>query len=550
MGRSKSFVVHGMILGAASIISRIIGLVYRIPLNNILGSEALSDYANAYNIYSFMLMLSSLSVPLAVSKMVSAKVARKEYISAYKIFKNALLFAICVGIVFGLLAFFGASAITGLLNYGEGITPALKCLAPALVVMSVVGVFRGYYQGLGTMIPTAFSNIIEQIANAVVSIVAAVYLIGYGQKLFESGQIGESMVHSYGAAGGTLGTVFGALVALGFLLYTFALYKKRLTKQMKRDYASKDETRGEILKVLILTIIPVIISTTIYNISTLMDSAIFGNFMNFKGMEVATRKVLYGSYSGYYVLLQNVPVSLAAALASSTVPAIVKSFALNDIKGVKAKAGAAIKLSMLVGIPCAIGYFALARPIIMLLFRSCDSVDMVTRMLMLGCASIIFYTLSTVTGSVLQGISKMRVPVINSAISLAIHVVALCLALRFTDLNIYALVLFDMIFSLIICILNLNAIRRYINFVPEVKNTFVMPAVAAAIMGFVGFIVYRLLIKVGIFGNSISCIIAILVCFVVYAILLLLFKTVSEDELEGLPGGRKMVSIARRLHLM
>lgn len=187
MGKSKNngtnFLVQGSILAVASIISRIIGLVYRIPLNNILGDVGISYYACAFDVYNVILIISSYSLPQAVSKTVSAKAAKGQYRSVYQVLKGALLFALVSGIVASLVVFFGAEFFTGTLLKTPYSVFALKILGPALVVVAVLGVLRGFFQGLGTMMPSAISQIIEQIVNAIISVWAAYVLYRYGTRI-------------------------------------------------------------------------------------------------------------------------------------------------------------------------------------------------------------------------------------------------------------------------------------------------------------------------------------------------------------------------------
>lgn len=187
MGKKNSsksnYIMQGSILAIASIVSRIIGLLYRLPVTNIITDHGNDYYSAAYEIYNVILLISSYSLPLAVSKVVSAKVALGEYRNSWRAFKGALYMALVVGAAGSALTFFGAGFFTGtLLNTPES-ELCLKVLALAVFVMAVMGVLRGFFQGMGTMMPTAISQIIEQIVNAIVSIAAASYLFSYGVKL-------------------------------------------------------------------------------------------------------------------------------------------------------------------------------------------------------------------------------------------------------------------------------------------------------------------------------------------------------------------------------
>ena len=160
------FLIQGMILAAAGIITRLIGIAYRIPVNNILGDEGQGLYGCAFSIYNIALLLTSYSLPLAVSKLVSARVSKKEYKNAMRIFKSALIFALVVGAIVGIIIFTFSDFIAGDLYSQKYSAYALRVLAPGLFIVAVMGVLRGFFQGMGTMIPTALSQILEQIGRA------------------------------------------------------------------------------------------------------------------------------------------------------------------------------------------------------------------------------------------------------------------------------------------------------------------------------------------------------------------------------------------------
>ena len=267
---NSSFLVQGAILAAAGIITRLIGIAYRIPVNNILGDEGQGFYGCAYSIYNIALLLTSYSLPLAVSKLVSARVAKGEHKNAMRIFKSALLFALVVGSLVAVIVFAFSDFIAGIVMSLRLSAYALRVLAPGLLIVAVMGVIRGFFQGMGTMVPTAVSQILEQIVNAIVSVIGASYLLQMGKKAAES-QNEPSLPFAYGAAGGTLGTVSGALFGLIFLLVLFKLFYPRLKKRIVRDTAHREETYKEIYTVLLLTIAPVILSTAIYNINDTID---------------------------------------------------------------------------------------------------------------------------------------------------------------------------------------------------------------------------------------------------------------------------------------
>ena len=544
----KNFMAQGAILGIASIIVRIIGVLYRIPLNNILGEKGVAYYGVAYDVYSILLLLSSYSMPLAVSKMVSARVTLGKYKQTKRLFFYCLCFSLAVGILAFCITYFGADLFAKILNYPESAV-AIKVLSPALVILSVLGVLRGFFQGFGSMVPTAVSNIAEQIINAVVSIVAAKALYSVGTDVDPEKFSFENIAEAYGAAGGTLGTVSGAATALIFLVILYFIFRPSFMRRVERDRNTEQERLSDILKILIITIVPVILSTTIYNLGSLINSGVFSNIMDAKGMDGDLIDTLTGMYTGNYKVIINVPVALASALSSSVIPSIVASRAKKDDEAVKSKIRSAIKVTMLIAIPSAVGIGVLAKPIMGLLFPTSVDPDRVSLMLMIGAVSVVFYSLSTITNGILQGIDKMRLPVIHSAISLAAHVVILIILLYTTNINIFAVVAADMIFALMMCIMNHASLKKHLGFKQEWIKTFLMPLACAAIMGVLCRLAYQglyLLIK----SNAVSVIIAIVVAIAVYAVCLLLTKTITKDEVLAFPGGMKIYSLAHKLKLM
>lgn len=476
----SSFIIQGSILAVSSVLVRIIGLIYRIPLTNILGNKGMSIYGIAFDMYSILLLISSYSLPLAVSKLVASRVAKGQIHNSHRIFLLAIRFSLGVGLAAGAFAYFCADILAGLWLSPESAI-AFRILAPTLVIMSVLGVFRGYFQGLGTMIPTALSNILEQIINAIVSVAAAKYLYDFA-KTAAASEPDYNLPEAYGSAGGTLGTALGAFSALLLLAVVYFMYRKVIHKKMKRDKDGVTESYSYVFKLLIMTILPVIMSTTIYNISTFIDSGIYNNIMEFNGMEKNLRQELLGMYTGKYRLLINVPVALASALASSMIPSISASVAINNRAQVVYKVNQVLRFCMLITIPSAVGLAVLAKPIINLLFPGSEGVDTTALMLQTGAVSVIFYSISTLTNGILQGINRMRLPVKHSLISLLIHVVLMSVLLLFTDLTIFAVVAADAFFAIIVTILNARALHKHLDYQQEKIKIFILPMISALIM--------------------------------------------------------------------
>lgn len=541
----SNFIIQGSILAIAGIIVRLIGMLYRIPLANYIGDEGNGYYSAAYNIYSIMLILSSYSLPVAVSKMVSARLARGQYRNARKILRAALFYATIVGGVGFCALWFGSGFFAEHVIKMPYSAYALKVLAPTVWIMAYLGVLRGFFQGHSTMVPTAVSQIFEQIVNAVISLLAAKSLFDLGVK---SNLVYGSTEYSYafGAAGGALGTGAGALTALILFVGLYLMYRPKMKRRIRKEQGTSAEGYGMITSTLFLTVVPIIVSSSLYNSSTVIDNVLFGQIMTGLGeaKQIASQ---WGIYSGKYHLLFNIPVAVANSLSSSLIPALSRAVAEKDRKQTLNRIASAIRFSMIIAIPSAVGLAVLAAPISNLLFPGRDNTDLI-KMTCYGSSAVVVYSLSTVTNAVLQGINRMKTPIRNAGISLVLHTVILFVMLRYLHMGIYGVLYANILFALFICILNARAIARFKRYRQEVKKTFLIPMVASAVMGAAAFGVYRAAYSV--FGNLISTGISVFVAMLVYFVLLILLKGVDAQELRSMPGGTRLSGLARKLHLM
>ena len=551
MHTRNNFVVQGSILAIAGIIVRLIGMLYRIPLIEIIGTEGNGYYTSAFSVYSILLIVSSYSLPTAVSKMVAGRIAVGQYKNSQKILKAALIYATVVGALACFVLWFGADLFAQLLGM-PFCRYALKTLAPTVWIMAYLGVLRGYFQGHGTMVPTAVSQLFEQIVNAVVSIGAASWLVKKG---LEADLVyGETeYASSFGAAGGTLGTGAGAAIALAFFLLLLFLYRPVMRRQLKKDKTGREDSFGKIAVVLTITILPIVLSSTVYNISSVLDNYLFASGLRALGEE-DQMAALWGVF-GEYHLLFNIPVALANALSSSLIPALANAAAMRDRKAAVQRTRTAIRFSMIIAIPAAVGLSVLAEPICNLLFASHDN-ELLIKLMVAGSAAVVFFSLSTMTNAILQGTNHMSAPLIHSAIALIPHVLFLVIFQRVMGLGIYSVVYSNVLFALVVCILNQLAIRKYLRYRQEYKKTFLVPIACSAIMGFAAFGAYTAIYSLlpermasGRLGIILALCPAIFTAVLIYGVLLLRFGGFSDKELKEMPMGTRLLGAARKLHL-
>lgn len=546
--KKDSFIMQAGILAAAGIISRIIGLLYRSPLHRVIGDLGLGYYQSAYNYYTIILLISSYSIPAAISKVIAQKLAVKEYRNAHRLFQCALAYVLVVGGIASLFLFFGAG-----LFVSEEAVPVLRVFAPTIFVYGILGVLRGYFQAHKSMAQTSVSQILEQIANAVVSVGAAYLLIRsvFGSLEMPEEQAAQVERATRGAIGSALGTGAGVLIALLFMLAIYGLNKGIIQKRIRRDRHQRVDSYGELLKMITRVVTPFILSTAVYNLCSTVNNSIYTKLLpSWKEVDSVDIYSRWGVFSGQALTISNIPIAFASAMAAAMIPTVAQHMAASDLEGAKEKIGLATKTTMIISIPCAVGLFVLARPITGLLFtNTAETEELATKLLMTLSLSVIFYALSTLNNQILQGLGKLNVPIFSAGIALVVQTVTAVLLLLFTDLDLYAIAIANTLYAAVICVLNQAAVRRAVGYRQEIAKTFVVPFLASVFMGAVAWAVYEGLLLLTASPN-ISVIPAILVGAVVYFVLLILFRGVSEEELRRFPKGHLLVKAAKKCRLL
>lgn len=541
MGKNNNkYLVQGSILGIASILSRFIGMLYRIPLTRIVGVEGMGTYSATYEWYNLALLLSSYSIPLAVSKLVSAREIKKEYKNSYRIFLSAMGLSASIGAFTSLLVFFSAGLWAKLSNF-PSIEAPLRVLAPTIFIFSVMGVLRGLFQGKRTMIPTAISQLLEQIVNAIVSVVAAYLLMREHNASPE--------ISTYGAIGGTTGTLVGGIFGLLFLLFVYQIYKPVMKKKIRKDKSEYRESYKETTRVIIFTALPIVVSQTAFQLSGIIDTNLWGAIAASKGMEDKLKESIWGIYSSHYKVLSTVPVAIATALGAAIVPTLAAFHSKGELEEVKHKVSVSIKFNMLIAFPSAVGMGVLARPIVTLIFGYGYDIDLSANLLRIGSVAIVCFALSTMTNGVLQGIDQMKLPVKHAFISLIIHIPLLILLLTVFNMGAYGLVIANVLFAVVVCILNWLAVAKHLDYKQEVKKTFLLPLLASSIMGGIAYFTYEGIHRL-ISSNAVCVAISIVLAIVVYGVIIVLLKTVDEVELLEMPKGAAILRICKKIHIL
>lgn len=541
--KGGSIAAQAGVLAAATIIVRIIGLLYRAPLTAIIGDEGNGYYGAAYNIYMIILILSSNSLPAAISRQMSTKIAVGEYKNAQRAFHCAILYSLVVGAAGSILLYFGA----GLLVKPNAV-PVLRVFAPTIFLFGILGAVRGYFQANQSMTQTSVSQILEQIANASISIGAATILIRTAAVHSSKTQLAVR-----GAMGSAMGTGSGVATALLFMVIAYLRHRGAFMDRIRTD-TGRPEPYAGIMKSTILVITPFIASSFILNLTTTLDQVIFLNMLiDGRHLSEAAVTTVYGLFSNKAVVITNIPISVATAVSAAIIPNIATAHASGDLAETRRRAENASRMALLISVPCAVGLMVLARPVTMLMFPQWDTLEMASVLLALQAVTVIFLSVGTITNAVLQAIGRMSMPIVSAGVSLIIQTVALAAFLEFTDWGIYSMVFVSVLYAAVIFALNELFLRRYLGLEMDGVKVYGKPVLSALVMGAAAYGVYRGLFSVFIrfrgeyFSNFAAVVPAILAAVPIYFFVIIRLGGLTREDILGLPKGAALAKALKKL---
>ena len=537
--KSGGFIKQAAILAAASLLVRFLGFVYRLPLTNMIGDQGNAIYAGGYYIYTFLLILSSAGLPAAISKLVSERIALKQYRNAHRVFQAALVISTTLGTIFAIIMGLGAQQLANLIDIPDSYF-SLLTLCPTLVIVAIMSVFRGYFQGMHTMVPTAISQIIEQVFNAFFSV--------YLAWLFLSVNVPEGMTENIplASAGGTMGTGIGALAGLIVVVFAYYLIRPYLLWRVKRCKQPYEESKKQLIGKVLQTAWPIIAGTAVFSITNLIDMSMVVSILQDTGFTQKEAEVLYGQLSGKYVTLTTLPVTISTAIATAVLPSIAASVKLKEKKQVRRKMALTYRVSMIISVPAAVGISALGPQIIAMLFPSASDGGM---LLTVGGISIIFLALCQTSTGILQGIGHIKVPVVGAILGAITKVILNILLIRIPTVNVLGAVLSTTGCYLVAGVFDVIMLSRLTGTKFDFMGSFLKPVIGSIVMadGTIGS--YKLFFQL-IGSNTIATLLAICVAIAIYGLVMLLIRGIVEEDLQAVPGGGKMIRLLRKLRLL
>ena len=519
------------ILVIAGIVSKIFGAIFRIPLTNMIGAEGQAYYSAAYAVYNLLFVIATAGFPVAISRMVSSRIAEGDFLNAHKSYKLAMKVSWALGIISFIVMFFGAGAIASAYK-NPGAEASMKAISVALLFTPVVASMRGYYQGRQNMKPTGITEVIEQMMRVAVGLTLA-YMF-YKTNL------------QYAAAGATFGASAGIIAALVAMAVIYARDKEPRSKLLEGSVV-KAETDKKRLKELFAFLIPITICAAVMPIMFNIDAGIIVRRLLATGWDPVMAKKLYGLMGGFCDPIINLPNIFIDAICISLMPAVTTAFTLNNKKDMDDHIKTGLKTMMIITYPCAIGLIVLAKPILtMLYYRKYDEALLAVPALQILALSIITLSIMRTLQSCLQGIGKMMLPVYNLFIGAIVKAVSSYILLGIPAVNINGAAIGSVLAYVTAGILNFRALKKYTNVSLDMKSIFFRPLVAALIMGAAAIVSYKLLFLITS-SNAVSTLVSVMFAAAVYFVSAFLTGAVTKDEIELIPKGDLIYRLAVRL---
>ena len=538
----KSLIKGASILAIAGIIAKIMGAVFRLPLINWIGDTGMANYSPAYYIYAFLVILATSGLPVAISKLVSESLAVGNHYQANRVFKLSSMLMMAMGFVFFLVLFIFAPQIASLMG-NEDAALGMRAIAPSLLLVPLMAAFRGYFQGMQNMKPTAISQVVEQFFRTIVGLGAAFYLFYIA---------GDNFIEGYdkyalGASGANFGATAGSIGGLLMILVVYGLANKKIKKKITRSKHMGSASSKIIIKKILIIAIPITIGAAIYPILNLIDSALVMNrLVDGAGFSHEVAKELYGQLSGFVGSLINFPQLLSQSVAVSLVPVIAAAHKLNNRHEMNDNVLLGLRMASIIGYPCAFGLIALSKPILLLLYPvQAESAANAASILSIMAFGLLFLVeTQTITG-ILQGIGKPMIPVLNMFAGMVIKILLTWFLVGIPSINVNGAAIGSVAAFILTMILNYRYLTRNTKVEINKKLAFAKPFIAALIMGLSVKIFYVLVIKF-IPHNSIVTLLGVVVGVVVYAALIFKTGTIKKEELVFFPKGEKLLKIVNK----
>ena len=532
--KKEGFMQGVITLMFSQVLIKILGLVYTLYLTNRqgFGDKGNGICASGYQIYALLLTISSIGVPSAISKLVSERVAVGDNKGAHRIFKIAFATFAVIGLVGSLLLFFGANVIANQWLQIPDAEMTLVALSPAIFFVTVASVMRGYFNGRQKISVGAKSQTLEQVFKTLLTIIVV-----------EVVAILSNVSTEWMAAGANLATTLATFLGFSYLFLYYRSERKEVATEIKNTVNYKYERVSTIIKRILLVSIPITLTAIMSSINKNVDSfTVVRNLRAFMPEDQAT--ALYGILGGKVDTLTSLPLAINVAFATALVPAISAAKAKGDNKTITEKTSFSLLISMLIGLPCTVGMFIFAQPILNLLFPNANDGALI---LQISALTIIFTILDQTINGALQGFGKLIIPTISLATGVFVKFIFNITLIKIPSIGVYGAAWGSVACHLVAFCIVFTMLRKNIKLNLTSSKFVIKPVIATAIMGICSYFIYSAL--KGIIIERLATIIALFVAVVIYTLAIVVLKIFTKDEFKMMPAGDKIIKFLEKIKI-
>ena len=518
--KNKSLTNGVLVLLISNLVVKIIGVLFKIPLVNIMGDDGMGYFNSAYTVYTFFYTVSTSGLPVALSILIAKCDTEKRYADKARVYKVALVFFEALGLVFTLFMSLGSKMLGDMIGNSRA-SSAILAIAPVMLFICVISARRGYFQGHQNMMPTALSQLIEAVGKLCFGIMFSLYAVRRGYSY--------PIIAAFAILGITLSE---ALCMLCLMLFPKA-------RERSKEYTITD---FDALKSIIKTALPITLSSVVLSLTSLADLGLVMNRLVDIGYTEQEANALFGNYTGLAVPLFNLPASLITPIALSIVPYIASALAQKDAALGLSTLKSSLKSSLIIAFPCAFGMSALSEPILSLIFDDAQASRAAMNLSVLAIG-IIGLALTSVSAAILQAYGRTYLPIVSVCIGCAVKLVAGYILIG--ELGIIGTPISTVICYSTTALFNLVWIYKRIGGGIALWDGCVKPMVCALVCAVVGYFSYGAMatkLPVGL-----SCILAIALAGVVYVVMALITRLMNSEDTKVFPGGKYIDRIILKL---
>lgn len=529
--KKQSFLQGTAILALGTILVKLMGFLFKTPLNNIIGSTGFGYFNSAYDVYNVLLMISTTGLPVAMSRMISEAQALGNEAQIRRIFKTAIYVFLAIGIVGSLGMLIFCKQLSVLVSNSENSWAAIAALAPCVLLICLISAYRGFFQGQSSMTPTSVSQVLESITRLTVGLLLA-WLI---MRLTDD--------RTLAAGGAILGVTLGCLVSVLYLHGKF-----RRANAGAGTLAGEAKSHRATMKELLSIAVPITLGSAGLQIINLLDTTIYMRRLeNGLGWSVELAEKMKGVYN-YQQTIFALPCAFIPTITIACIPAITAALTRRDTQTVRQTEESALRTMALIAMPCAAGLFAMSEPVIRLLCTSADyTPDVIvtaSRMLSILGLAVIFNSLVLLFNAFMQAHGDVTSPVLNMLIGGVVKIAVNYVLVGIPSVNIVGAPIGTLVCYIVITVLNYFSLRRCVKGRLPVLRNLIRPLTASALMGAATYMVYRVLAYY-LPSVRLAALVSLAFAVVCYVILAVLLRCITYEDCMLLPKGEKIAKILR-----